>query len=466
MIHDEEPIEGHEHIRDPVVSDSPWDEPKLSAPEPLDLADPPLTRIRRGWVIGIVAGMAILGVGSVVYAMAHRTHRTSEEKSLQPRPYGNATAREPTWVRQLELATTPAETRADVPDRAAPSAGPVSSLAEAAAARQEEEEYNANATEDEDKAKRSSAGYEPPEKYAANTSRPEKAQARTQADDAEREADLPTQHPFKNGEHGAGQGLSAPSLPLGLPAGGSEQLGKLAAALAAQSAQGGDDDDKKDQFMAKVGIGPDIEGGTDIGECEIAAGTPVHVSVMNAINTDLPAQGVITARVVQTVYCGADRQHVAIPQGATFSASADSRVTYGQDRILLCVERLRLPPSAGHPNGTKVDTGCMTVADITGQVGMPAEVDNHWIQLINGALLSTVLSLGASASMGNQQGFAPNLAQNAAHGAGANISQVGQRIVQRDLQRKPTLRTDQLEFSVVLFNRDAQLEPWLPRARR
>lgn len=429
---------------------SEWDEPKLNPPDDDFMGEPPLAKIRRGWVIGIAIAGSVLVGGSMVYAMARTKPPARSEKELLPRSYGTQTARLPESIRQLEVATAPAREPDDTPPDVV-NAKPM--------VRYEDNTPIPVVEEPVDY----SHGTEPSPSYRANVER----RVRADRDESSDEAGLPWVVPPKE----KGGLSSAPSLPTYQPGvvqpGLDGQVERLTKALQAAGGQEeGDSDDRKEAFAAKGGIDTLSSDEDDLVECDLSARTPVAASVIVATNSDVPAKNTVTIKISQTVYCGADRQHVALPQGSTFVGSVNAHVGYGDERQQLCMHQLDRPPSAGHPNGSRKQLGCFVVADITGQPGMNADVDNHWGQLISGALLSTALSLGTSASMGQQQGFAATTAQNAAHSAGANISQVGQRIVQRDLQRKPTLRTEQLEGVMVIFSSNLELEPWKPRPRR
>lgn len=441
---------------------SPWDEPKLDPSQAsYDLAgEQSLVRARGRWLVFAGSLVLCLVVGSVVYAMTHRHKRVKAERDLQPKVYGSATGRVPESIRQLELATTPATPTAP------PKVEPEES-ADALPQTKPEVDYA-----DEQADKYLPERPEPAPRYAASTSSYDGPPRRHQDGESPDDSALPSMDmpAAKESQRGASGGVDTPSMPLGLGqqtealGQASQQLGQLQKLLERAGDQV-DDDERKEAFAAKGGIdtlGSDEDG---LAECDLSAGRPVPGNVLVATNSDIPAKNTVTITVSQTIYCGADRQHVALPQGSKFVGSVDAKVVYGQERLQLCMHQLERPPSAGHPRGSRKQLGCAVVADITGQTGMLAEVDNHWSQLIGGALLSTVLSLGASASMGTQQGFAPNVAQNAAHSAGSNISQVGQRIVQRDLMRKPTLKTEQLEGVVVIFSSNLELEPWTPRRK-
>lgn len=437
------------------MTDSPkplseWDEPKLDPPDDDSLGEPPLAKLRRGWVIGITTGVCLLLAGSMVFAMARGKDPVRSEKELLPRTYGSQSAKVPDSIKQLELATTPAAPADDTPPDVV-NAKPMV-------------RYEDNTPIPVEEPVDYSHGTEPAPSYRANVEQ----RTHVDRDQSSDEAGLPWVVPSKGGNLTS----VSPSLPAYQPGvvqpGLDGQVKQLTEALRAASGQeqGDDDESRKEAFAAKGGVDTLDSSEDDLAECDLSAGTPVAANVMVATNSDIPAHNTVTIKVSQAVYCGADRQFLAIPQDSKFVGSVDARVVYGQERTQLCMHQLERPPSAGHPTGSRKQLGCFVVASISGETGMIADVDNHWGQLISGALLSTVLSLGTSASMGNQTGFAPTLAQGAVHSAGANISQVGQQITRRDLARKPTLKTEQLEGVMVIFSSNLELEPWKPRVRR
>jgi type IV secretion system protein TrbI len=451
MIDNEDPIS--------AGNDDRFNEPKATPSaddaEILLGQEPPLTRIRRRPILMVLGALCALGIGSAAYALANRPHRVKAEQEIQMRPYGNVSGKPPEWTKQLELATTPAtstgpETRIETAPPSAIDTLPVT--------------HDVPPIKDaySDDIGPIDNGYRPPG-YSAHVSQ------KKASGDCEDDGDLPGIFmPSPKRESGEGRQVAStdPSSPLepapvGLPAApGSEQLGKIAGMLAASQ---GDDDDKKEGFMARAGIetlGPDED---DMSECDMSAGTPVFGNLLVATNSDVPSGNTVTLMVTKTVYCGADHEHVALPQGSKFVGEVNSRATYGQDRQQICMKQVERPASADHPRGSRKALGCFVVADIEGAPGIQADVDNHWGAVIGGSLLSAVLAMGASSSMGNQEGFAATTAQNAAHGAGNSINQSGQRIVQRELQRKPTLTTPILEGVTVMFTSNLQLDPWLPR---
>lgn len=429
---------------------SEWDEPKLDPPadDELLMGEPTLAKVRRAWVIGFAIAGGVTLVGSMVLAMASNKPPPRPEKELAPRAYGTQTARVPDSIAQLNLATTPAAAADDTPPDVV-NAKP-------------EIRYGADTPIHEDPVDYSH-GTEPAPSYRASVER--RVADRDQSSD---EAGLPWMVPAKGGSLTQGA-PSLPSLQPGVVQPGLDgQVQKLTEALRAASRQesGDGDEDRKEAFAAKGGIDTLSSDEDDLAECDLSAGTPVAANVLVATNSDIPAKNTVTIKVSQTVYCGADRQHVAIPQGSRFVGSVNAHVAYGDERQQLCMHQLERPPSAGHPTGSRKQLGCFVVASITGETGMVADVDNHWSRLVAGSLLSALLSIGVTMPSGSQQGFAPTIAQNAAHSLGNNVNQIGSQIVRRDLQRKPTLKTEQLEGVMVIFTSNLELEPWKPRVRR
>jgi type IV secretion system protein VirB10 len=186
---------------------------------------------------------------------------------------------------------------------------------------------------------------------------------------------------------------------------------------------------------------------------EVKATTIIPATLITGINSDLP--GPIIAQVRERVFDTVTGQHLLIPQGAKLLASYDSMVAWGQERVLMCWNRIIFP------NGSSINLACMPAADLKGQAGLTDEVDNHWDRLMAAVGLSTVLSLGAQAVPGDPTGFQPNLAQSAARNAAGQINAAGQSVVQRQLNLQPTI-TVRPGFGVnVIVTKDMVLTPYV-----
>jgi type IV secretion system protein TrbI len=103
------------------------------------------------------------------------------------------------------------------------------------------------------------------------------------------------------------------------------------------------------------------------------------------------------------------------------------------------------------PNGRSIVLERQPGADPQGFIGLEDEVDQHWDRLFMGAVLSTVIGIGAElGSNANDSAIASALRQ----GSSNSLSQTGQQITQRNLNVQPTL-TVRPGFPVrVIINRD------------
>lgn len=79
----------------------------------------------------------------------------------------------------------------------------------------------------------------------------------------------------------------------------------------------------------------------------VSAGTLIPALFLTGINSDLPGQ--ITAQVSQPVYDTPTGRYVIIPQGSVLIGAYDSRVTFGQNRVLLVWQRLRFRTGQSGP---------------------------------------------------------------------------------------------------------------------
>jgi len=175
----------------------------------------------------------------------------------------------------------------------------------------------------------------------------------------------------------------------------------------------------------------------------------IPAALITGIRSDLP--GEITAQVTEAVYDSPTGKYLLIPQGAKLIGQYDSSVAFGQSRVLLVWTRLIMP------NGTSIVLERLPGADAGGYAGLEDEVDNHWLMLFEAAALSTLLSVGAEAGTSNSEN---NLAQAIREGASNSVSQVGQRIVERQLNIQPTL-TIRSGFPVrIMVNHDLVLAPF------
>jgi type IV secretion system protein VirB10 len=185
---------------------------------------------------------------------------------------------------------------------------------------------------------------------------------------------------------------------------------------------------------------------------EIKAGTVLPAVLITAINSDLP--GPVVAQVREHVYDTVSGNTLLVPQGSRLIAQYDSMVAWGQERVLLCWNRLVLP------NGDSMDLQCMPAADLKGAAGLADEVDEHWWRILKGAAVATFLSVGTAYAAGDTTAYNPTVGQVVARSASGEIGTVGAQLTRNNLSIQPTI-TVRPGFSVnVVVTKDMIVPPY------
>lgn len=186
---------------------------------------------------------------------------------------------------------------------------------------------------------------------------------------------------------------------------------------------------------------------------EVKAGSIISAALVTAINSDLPGQ--VIAQVTEPVYDHRTGRTVLIPQGSRLIGQYDSQIAYGQNRALVAWNRIIMP------DGRSINIGSMAGADVSGAAGLQDKTDGHFGQLARGAILSTLLSVGAAAAQdADERSSGVIVANSALTGVSNAAQQIGQQIVGRDLNRQPTLRVRAGWPVRVLVSKDMILAPY------
>jgi type IV secretion system protein VirB10 len=171
---------------------------------------------------------------------------------------------------------------------------------------------------------------------------------------------------------------------------------------------------------------------------EIKTGAVIPSIMVTGINSDLP--GSIIAQVSQNVWDTASGRQLLIPQGSKLFGVYDSRVVYGQERVLVAWNRLIFP------DGSAFTLGAMPGNDMAGYAGYTDEVNNHYLRifgsavlmsLISGGMAYTMDSLDASGNSGTDN--TPSMQQEMASALAAQLGQATMQLLQKNLNIKPTL---------------------------
>jgi type IV secretion system protein VirB10 len=188
----------------------------------------------------------------------------------------------------------------------------------------------------------------------------------------------------------------------------------------------------------------------ELSRIRLAAGTIIPAALETAIDTDLA--GTIAARVTANVYDTTTGEILLIPQGARLLGRYDRDVAYGQRRAFLVWERILFP------NGTSLSLGAMPGVDATGAAGVRDQVDYHGDRLLGaiglGALISTIGEIARDADEDER-----SFTQNVGDAAAAEAARVSGRLVERELQVRPTIRIRAGMPVRVILTRDVIFDP-------
>lgn len=181
----------------------------------------------------------------------------------------------------------------------------------------------------------------------------------------------------------------------------------------------------------------------------IQTGSVIPAALLTAVNSDLP--GRVIAQVSGPVYDSRTGDRLLIPQGARLIGTYESENSYGDTRVFLSWDRLLMP------DGASLNLPQMAATDAAGSAGLAAKVDNHLGRVGGAIAVSAVLSILANeAEDKDDQGFTRSLGDAAAQEA----ARTGSRIVDRELNLRPTLRVPAGAPVRVLVTDDILLEPY------
>lgn len=179
----------------------------------------------------------------------------------------------------------------------------------------------------------------------------------------------------------------------------------------------------------------------------VQAGSIIPAALITGVRSDLPGQ--ITAQVTANVYDSPTGRILLIPQGARLIGEYDSEIAAGQTRVLLAWDRLIMP------DGRSIVLERQPGADGAGFAGLQDGVNQHWVNLLKAAAISTLLGVGAELGADSED----NLTRALRRGSQDTINQAGQQIVRRQLNVQPTLTIRPGHPLRVVLTRDLVLEP-------
>ncbi|WP_018240659.1 IncP-type conjugal transfer protein TrbI [Ensifer sp. BR816] len=167
---------------------------------------------------------------------------------------------------------------------------------------------------------------------------------------------------------------------------------------------------------------------------ELKRGSVIPATLINGLNSDLP--GRITAQVSQNVYDSATGYRLLIPQGAKLFGRYDSRVSFGQERVLVVWTDLIFP------NGSTLQIGGMAGTDAEGYGGFRDKVDRHLWRTFGSAALVAIIGTGIDMSLPERSSLAAqDTASDAARRNFAeSFGRVAEQTLSKGLSVQPTIR--------------------------
>lgn len=166
---------------------------------------------------------------------------------------------------------------------------------------------------------------------------------------------------------------------------------------------------------------------------ELKRGSVIPATLISGINSDLP--GRITAQVSQNVYDSATGHLPLIPQGAKLFGRYDSKVSFGQSRVLVVWTDIIFP------NGSTLQIGGMAGTDAQGYGGFHDKVNNHYWRTFGSAALIALIGTGIEASVPQSSTLArQDTASDAARRNFAeSFGRVAEQTISRNLNVQPAL---------------------------
>ena len=167
---------------------------------------------------------------------------------------------------------------------------------------------------------------------------------------------------------------------------------------------------------------------------EVKAATLIPGALITGINSDMP--GTVVGQVTENVRDTVTGNFILIPQGTKIIGSYDSKVSFGQNRVLVVWDRLIFP------DGSSIDLGRLQGVDVSGYAGLAERVNNHYFKMYANALLLSFVGAGydalnnsnnsnASGQMTAQQEIAANVGQQ--------LSNVASKTLEKNIDVQPTI---------------------------
>ena len=184
---------------------------------------------------------------------------------------------------------------------------------------------------------------------------------------------------------------------------------------------------------------------------ELKAGTVIPAALLTAVDTE--REGRVLASVTENVFDTVTGRYLLIPQGARLIGRVDGEQTYGERRAFLTWERLLFP------DGRSITLNREPGIDSQGAGGVQGRVDRRIPQLLTATLFAGAITTLGEVARRDVEDRSNSVVGDIGDAAAAEAARVGGRMIDRELDVKPTIRVRQGTRVQVLLTRDLILEP-------
>jgi len=184
---------------------------------------------------------------------------------------------------------------------------------------------------------------------------------------------------------------------------------------------------------------------------ELKAGAIVPAALLTAVDTG--REGPVVAMVTQNVFDSVTGRYLLLPQGTRLIGTAGGDGVYGDRRAFVTWERLILP------NGRSMQ---LSEAGVDGQgaVGVRGQLDRRLLPLAGAVLLSGAITALGQAARDHGRTDHRSLVGDAGDAAAIEGARIGGRLIDRELEVRPSIRLRTGAPVYVLITRDLILEPY------
>jgi type IV secretion system protein VirB10 len=168
---------------------------------------------------------------------------------------------------------------------------------------------------------------------------------------------------------------------------------------------------------------------------ELKRGSVIPATLITGINSDPP--GRIIAQVSENVYDSATGHYLLIPQGTKLLGRYDSKVSFGQSRVLVIWTDIIFP------NGSTLEIGGMAGTDAAGYGGFSDQVDNHFFQTFGSAILVALIGAGTEMMLPPEQNnldAQTNAEDSARESFAQTFGEMSKQSIEKNMNVQPTLQ--------------------------